>query len=106
MGELANKVALITGGTGGIGSAICRRLADEGARIVTTYRNEEKAKNRAAAQDFGPVIIACDVGVYDDCARLTSEVQSAVGQPDIVVNNAGITRDATFRNSPPKCGSR
>ncbi len=97
MGELANKVALITGGTGGIGSAICRRLADEGARIVTTYRNEEKAKNWAAEQDFDPVIIACDVGVYDDCVRLKSEIESVVGQPDIVVNNAGITRDATFK---------
>jgi acetoacetyl-CoA reductase len=97
MGELANKVALITGGTGGIGSAICRRLADEGARIVTTYRNEEKAKTWAAEQDFDPVIIACDVGIYDDCVRLKSEVESTVGEPDIVVNNAGITRDAAFK---------
>lgn len=97
MGELANKVALITGGTGGIGSAICRRLADEGARIVTTYRNEEKAKKWAAEQDFDPMIIACDVGIYDDCVRLKSEVESTVGEPDIVVNNAGITRDATFK---------
>lgn len=102
MSELENKVALVTGGTGGIGSAICRRLAAAGARIVTTYRNEEKARTWAAAQDFGPTILACDVGDYDDCVRMAAALESQVGRPDIVVNNAGITRDATFKKITPQ----
>ena len=97
MQELKGKVALVTGGTGGIGSAICQRLADAGARIATTYRNEEKAKSWAAASDFDPIIIACDVGEYDDCVRMRETLESQVGQVDILVNNAGITRDATFK---------
>jgi acetoacetyl-CoA reductase len=99
--DLKDKVALVTGGTGGIGSAICQRLADAGARIVTTYRNEEKAKAWAAAQAFEPLIIACDVGVYEDCARLRGVIEDAGHQVDIVVNNAGITRDATFKKITP-----
>ena len=66
MTDLNGKVALVTGGTGGIGSAICARLAQQGARIVSTYRNEEKAKAWAAAQSFDPLILACDVGDYHD----------------------------------------
>jgi len=97
MQDLKGKVALVTGGTGGIGSAICQRLADAGARIATTYRNEEKAKSWAAASDFDPIIIACDVGEYDDCVRMRETLESQVGQVDILVNNAGITRDATFK---------
>ncbi len=101
MTDLKDKVALVTGGTGGIGSAICQRLAQAGARIVSTYRNEEKAKAWAEAQSFKPLIIACDVGDYDDCARMKDAVESQVGQVDIVVNNAGITRDATFKRITP-----
>lgn len=101
MQELENKVALVTGGTGGIGSAICQRLADAGARIVTTYRNEEKAKAWAASRDFKPIILACDVGDYDNCVRMKEALESQVGPPDILVNNAGITRDASFKKTTP-----
>ncbi len=76
--DLKDKIALVTGGTGGIGTAICQRLADAGARIVTTYRNEEKAKAWAAAQAYDPLIMACDVGNYEDCARIREELISRV----------------------------
>ena len=101
MQELKGKVALVTGGTGGIGSAICQKLADAGARIATNYRNEEKAKAWAADSAFDPIILACDVGNYDDCARMKEELETQVGQVDIVVNNAGITRDAAFKKITP-----
>ena len=97
MQDLKDKVALVTGGTGGIGSAICQRLADAGARIATTYRNEEKARAWAAAQSFEPILLACDVGDYDNCVRMKEALEGELGPPDIVVNNAGITRDATFK---------
>lgn len=102
MQELKGKVALVTGGTGGIGSAICQKLADAGARIATTYRNEEKAKAWAADSAFDPIILACDVGNYADCARMKEELESKAGPVDIVVNNAGITRDATFKKITPE----
>lgn len=100
--DLKDKIALVTGGTGGIGTAICQRLADAGARIVTTYRNEEKAKAWAAAQAYDPLIMACDVGNYEDCARIREELISRGDNVDIVVNNAGITRDATFKKITPE----
>ena len=102
MTDLKNKIALVTGGTGGIGTAICQRLADAGARIVTTYRNEEKAKAWSAAQAYDPLIMACDVGNYDDCVRIREELNSRGDHIDIVVNNAGITRDASFKKITPE----
>jgi acetoacetyl-CoA reductase len=102
MNDLKNRVALVTGGTGGIGSAICQQLAAAGARIVSTYRNEEKAKAWAAAQDYEATILPCDVGSYDDCARMAGKLESQVGPLDILVNNAGITRDASFKKMTPE----
>lgn len=102
MSELKGKVALVTGGTGGIGTAICQRLAAAGARIVTTYRNEEKAKAWQAAQTYDATIYACDVGSYDDCARVAATLTSEIGPVDILVNNAGLTRDSTFKRMTPE----
>jgi acetoacetyl-CoA reductase len=97
MSSLEGKVALVTGGTGGIGTAICQRLAAEGASIVTTYMNEEKAKQWQAEQSFESTIIACDVSDYDACIALRDKIEQDIGPVDILVNNAGITRDASFK---------
>lgn len=97
MSTLEGKVALVTGGTGGIGTAICQRLAAQGAKIVTTYMNEEKAKAWQAAQSFDASIVACDVSDYDACVALKEAIEKDVGTVDIIVNNAGITRDASFK---------
>jgi acetoacetyl-CoA reductase len=98
MGKLDNKIALVTGGTGGIGTAICQRLADDGARIVTTYTNHEKAVKWQAEQNFDSTIIACDVSNYDDCKAMQEKIEKDLGGVvDIVVNNAGITRDGSFK---------
>jgi len=97
MGTLNGKIALVTGGTGGIGTAICQRLASESARIVTTYMNEEKAKAWQSGQSFDASIFACDVSDYEACVALKAAIESEVGPVDIIVNNAGITRDASFK---------
>ena len=97
MGKLDNKIALVTGGTGGIGTAICQRLADDGAQIVTTSTNPEKAAKWQAKQNFDSTIIKCDVGNYDDCKAMKEQIGKELGVVDIVVNNAGITRDGSFR---------
>ncbi|OOG22817.1 beta-ketoacyl-ACP reductase [Thioalkalivibrio denitrificans] len=104
-GELRGRVALVTGGTGGIGTAICTRLADLGARVATTYRNEEKARTWQAElkeQGYDMAIYACDVGDYDACVKLINQVAEDLGPVDVLVNNAGITRDTTLKKMTPQ----
>ena len=97
-----SKVALVTGGTGGIGNAICQRLAKDGFKIVTTYfEPEEQAKAWQAKQDYEVAIYPCDVSNYDECVKLKEAVEKDFGQVDVLVNCAGITRDATFKKMTP-----
>jgi acetoacetyl-CoA reductase len=94
------RIALVTGGTGGIGTAICKRLADQGCRVATNYRNEEKTKawTQACAGDgYKFSVFSADVTDYDQCAKLVAEVEKDMGPIDILVNNAGVTRDTTLR---------
>lgn len=97
-----SKVALVTGGTGGIGNAICQRLAKDGFKIVTTYfEPEEQAKAWQAKQDYEVALYPCDVSNYDECVKLKETVEKDVGQVDVLVNCAGITRDAVFKKMTP-----
>jgi len=98
--ETAHKVALVTGGTGGIGTAICEELAAAGYKVATTYRNEEKAKMwQTSMQEKGctVAIYPCDVADFEDCAKLVNAIANDLGPVTVLVNNAGITRDSTFR---------
>lgn len=104
MTDLTGKTALVTGGTGGIGNAICMRLSAAGCKIITTYRNREKAEHwqqehAAAGRNF--TIAACDVGDYASCQSMAEEILADHGQVDIVVNNAGLTRDKVFLKMTP-----
>ncbi len=94
------RVALVTGGTGGIGSAICRRLAQQGYRVATNYRDHAKAaqlQERFAAEGLELGVFAGDIGDYEACVAMMSEIQASLGGVDVLINNAGITRDTTFR---------
>ena len=100
MSNLKGKIALVTGGTGGIGAAICIKLATSGARIATNYRNEEKAKAwQAEAKKAGHdiAIYQADVSDFDACQALAVQVEKDLGPIDILVNNAGITKDGMFK---------
>jgi acetoacetyl-CoA reductase len=100
MSNLKGKVALITGGTGGIGAAICLKLAESGAKVATNYRNEEKAKAwQAEAKKVGHDIdvYQADVSDFDACQTLVDQVEKDLGPIDILVNNAGITKDGMFK---------
>jgi acetoacetyl-CoA reductase len=93
------RVALVTGGTGGIGTAICKRLADSGHKVATNYRNEDKARAwQAQMKDAGYDIVLAqgDVSTPEDAEKMVREVERQAGPVDILVNNAGITRDTTF----------
>jgi len=99
-GLLDGKIALITGGTGGIGKAICKRLSNMGAKVVSTYLGENKARDMQAEMKEKGCDIAiyrCDVSDFEQCQALAASIEKDIGPVDIVVNNAGITRDTTMK---------
>ncbi|WP_033374372.1 acetoacetyl-CoA reductase [Leeia oryzae] len=94
------KIALVTGGMGGIGTAICRKLADAGFTVATTYSRPGKeaewlASQAAAGYQFHA--FQCDVTDTDATSAAIQSIISTLGSVDVLVNNAGITRDGTFR---------
>ncbi|MBS0516182.1 MAG: acetoacetyl-CoA reductase [Proteobacteria bacterium] len=96
---MTSRVALVTGGTGGIGTAIVKRLAAMGHKVATNYRDEAKAKAWADKLKSGGVDVLLVKGDVSDTASaeaMVKEVESKLGPVDILVNNAGITRDTTF----------
>ncbi len=96
---MTSRVALVTGGTGGIGTAICVRLARMGHRVATNYRDEAKAKAWQAqlkGQGVDVAIVPGDVGSPEGGAAIVKGVEKALGPVEILINNAGITRDGTF----------
>ncbi|MBX3727294.1 MAG: beta-ketoacyl-ACP reductase [Xanthomonadales bacterium] len=96
---MTSRVALVTGGTGGIGSAICERLASRGHKVVTNYRNEDKARawqREMKERGVDIAIVPGDVSTAQQAAEMVKAIADRVGAIDILVNNAGITRDTTF----------
>jgi 3-oxoacyl-[acyl-carrier protein] reductase len=85
-------VALVTGGSRGIGAAICKELARGGAKVAVNYRSSE-AEAAALAKEIGGVALAGDVADAEEAAALVTQAESELGDLDILVNNAGITRD-------------
>ena len=94
------RVVLVTGGTGGIGTEICRKLAKLGHTVATTYRNEEKAKawqDDMKKEGFTFHLYQCDVGDFDSSEKMVKSVVQDLGPIQVLVNNAGITRDSSLR---------
>jgi acetoacetyl-CoA reductase len=98
---MAQRVAVVTGGMGGIGEAICVRLARDGHKVVATC---SPGNTRAAqwvadrkAEGLEFFAVQTDVADLDSCQNAVAKITAEVGPVDILVNNAGITRDATFR---------
>ena len=88
-------VAVVTGGTRGIGRAICEALKDDGFTVVASYAgNDEKA--RAFTEETGIPAYKFDVGDHDATLAACEKIAAEVGPIDVVVNNAGITRDGTL----------
>jgi acetoacetyl-CoA reductase len=95
------RIAVVTGGMGGLGETISTKMADAGYRVVVTY-SPSNTKFKAWLQDmkgrgYNFSAYAVDVADYDQCARQCQLIQSECGPIDILVNNAGITRDMTFK---------
>jgi acetoacetyl-CoA reductase len=98
---MAHRLALITGGMGGLGEVISKKMADAQYKVVVTY----SPSNKTADQWLGKMkgagyelkAFPVDVGDFDSCRRCVEQVSAEFGPIDILVNNAGITRDMTFR---------
>lgn len=94
MEELKGKVVLVTGGTRGIGRAIAERFKDVGAVVYITGTNEERTK--AVAEEIGVNGVKMDVTDREEVKRVVSEILEKEGQIDVLINNAGITKDTLF----------
>jgi 3-oxoacyl-[acyl-carrier protein] reductase len=90
--SLEGKVALVTGGSRGIGAAISRELGKAGARVAVNYRSGKEAAEEVASE-VGGIAVAANVGDPAEAKDLLERVESELGEVDVLVNNAGITRD-------------
>jgi acetoacetyl-CoA reductase len=95
------RVALVTGGMGGLGEAICIKMAALGYKVVTTYSPTNKTHDAWLAtmkdQGFNFHAYPCDVSDYDSAQECVKAIERDMGPVDVLVNNAGITRDMTFK---------
>jgi acetoacetyl-CoA reductase len=98
---MAERIAVITGGTGGLGATISTKLHDRGYSVVITYSpgnvkiRETLAEFKSRGYDFKAYGV--DVSDFDACQACVGKIRDEVGPVDILINNAGITRDMTFR---------
>jgi acetoacetyl-CoA reductase len=104
---MAARIALVTGGIGGIGSAICEELIAKGFRVVAGYYPPEKdlaeawqQKQRADGREFD--LASGDVSSFESSREMVKDIEARVGPIDVLINCAGITRDKTFRKMEPE----
>lgn len=99
------RVAIVTGGMGGLGTAICQHLARAGHRVVTTYSPNNSHHQHwlklQHEQGYEFAAYSVDVSDYGACAGVVARIRYEVGSVDILINNAGITRDATAHKMNP-----
>jgi acetoacetyl-CoA reductase len=98
---MAQRVAVVTGGMGGLGEAICMKLTRMDYKVVATYSpgNKKSGEWLAEMKKQGHEFHAVEVNVadFESCEKAAAKIQAEVGPIDVLVNNAGITRDTTFR---------
>jgi acetoacetyl-CoA reductase len=95
------RVALVTGGTRGIGAAICQALKAAGYKVAANYGGNDAAAEKFKAATGIPVF-KWDVSSYEACEAGIKQVEAEVGPIEVLVNNAGITRDAMFHRMTPE----
>jgi acetoacetyl-CoA reductase len=97
---MTQRVAVVTGGMGGLGEAICIKLSGMNYKVVATYSpgNTKSADWLAEMKKLGHSFhaVQVDVADFDSCAKAVKQIEADVGPIDVLVNNAGITRDKTF----------
>ena len=105
MDYFQDKVALITGGSRGVGFATARALAQRGARVVITARGEKRlsdSQSKLAAEGAEVIAVAGDVGEWADAQRMVAAAMDKWGRLDVLVNNAGVSMRGHFRELAPE----
>lgn len=95
------RVAVVTGGTRGIGAAIAKALKAAGYKVAANYGGNDEAANKFKSETGIPVY-RWDVSSYESCVAGLKQVEAEIGPVDILVNNAGITRDGMFHKMTPE----
>jgi acetoacetyl-CoA reductase len=95
------RVAVVTGGTRGIGAAICKALKAAGYKVAANYGGNDEAAQKFKAET-GIDVYKWDVSSFDACAAGIKQVEAEIGPVEVLVNNAGITRDATLHRMKPE----
>jgi acetoacetyl-CoA reductase len=96
-----SRVALVTGGTRGIGAAIAKALKAAGYKVAANYGGNDEAANKFKAET-GIAVFKWDVSSFEACGAGIKQVEAALGPVEVLVNNAGITRDATLHRMTPE----
>ena len=99
------RVALVTGGTRGIGAAISKALKAAGYKVAANYGGNDEAAQKFKGETGIPVY-KCDVSDAEACEAGIETVEAELGPVDVLVNNAGITRDGMFHRMTPTSGRR
>src|SRR5580698_9199373 len=95
-----SRVAVVTGGTRGIGAAISKALLAAGNKVAATYHGNDEAAAKFKAET-GVNVYKWDVGNYEACVAGLAKVEAELGAVDVLVNNAGITKDGFFHKMTP-----
>ena len=99
--KLKDKVAIVTGSTSGMGRAIAETFAREGAKVIVTGRNEDRAKavvEKIKSQGFEASYVIADTSTYESCKLIVDRTLEAYGTVDILINNAGTLSTATLQS--------
>ncbi|NJN45756.1 MAG: acetoacetyl-CoA reductase [Candidatus Competibacteraceae bacterium] len=96
------KVAIVTGGNGGLGKAICTALAHQGRVVVAAYHSAEEEQallwqESCKAEGYDISVYPVDVADFDSCAALVAQVEADIGPVEILINNAAVTRDSVLK---------
>lgn len=94
---MADKLAVVTGGTGGIGEAICKEFVEKGYKVVAVDH-----PSQTEIKVDGVELVHADVSDFASCEAMGNEIKEKFGTPAVLVNCAGITRDATFKKMEPE----
>ncbi len=105
MDKNQKRIALVTGATGGLGTAMCKKLYNDGYKVVGNYRSQQKAidwKEKMKAEGFLIDLFEGDVSDFEQTGNMIAEIEKSVGHIDVLVNNAGITKDMRLINMKPQ----
>src|ERR1700757_4728550 len=99
MDKQNKRIVLVTGATGGLGTAMCKKLYKEGFHVIGNYRDKAKAdawQNKLKADGYFIEMFEADVTNYEEVGKMIAKIENEIGLLDTLVNNAGITRDGRF----------